>query len=108
MTSKRKVKVENDVYRGFMGRAFKAYGRRIGAGDIAALPELASLEKDLDAALLDAVGQLIQEPHCYSWSEVAAQLGVTRQAVQQKYGKRLEAQGIVPARKIGGQPSALR
>lgn len=107
-------KNEPDMYAGFVRRGMRALGRKISAGDVAALPELVKLEAELDAVILDTVGQLISEPHCYSWGEVAAHLKAggcsitTRQGVQQKYGKRLEAMGIKPARKVGAQPATLR
>jgi uncharacterized lipoprotein len=106
-------KAQVDVYAEFMARAMRAFGKKIGAGDVAALPELVKMEDLLDATILEAIGALISEPWCYSWQQIADHLTaggykISRQGVQQKYGKRLEAMGIKPARKVGAQPSALR
>jgi hypothetical protein len=102
------------VYSEFMTRSIKAFGRKISAGDVAALPELIKMQDLLDETVLNAVGQLISDPQFeYSWAEVADALTaggykISRQGVQQKYGKRLAAKGIKPARRVGGQPAARR
>jgi hypothetical protein len=102
-------KNEPDMYRGFVTRGLKALGRKISAGDVAALPELVKLEDELDKVILSTVAALISEPYCYSWGEIANHLTaggvkITRQGVQQKYGRRLAEQGIHPARKTGAHP----
>jgi hypothetical protein len=94
--------VGNDGYRGFMGRILRAYGRRIGAGDIAALPELVALEADLAATIEEAVRQLRHEPHNYSWSDIGKALGISRQAAMKRWGH------VGGSRIAGGQPSNLR
>jgi hypothetical protein len=95
-------KVRNDVYHQFVKRILKAYGKRIGAGDIAALPELVALEGELAATIEDAVRQLRAEPWCYSWAQIGKVLGITRQAAEKKWGH------VGGARKVGGQPSDRR
>lgn len=103
-------KNEPDMYAGFVTRGLKALGRKISAGDIAALPELVKLEAELDKVILETVGALISDPQfAYSWGDVAKYLNAggiktTRQNVQQKYGKRLAEQGITPARRPGAHP----
>jgi AraC-like DNA-binding protein len=93
--------VGNDVYGGFVRRILKAYGRRIGAGDIAALSELEALRSELDATIADAVRQLREQE--YSWQQIADVLGVSRQAVMQRFAA---AKGT--GRRAGGQPTYLR
>jgi hypothetical protein len=103
-------KNEPDMYAGFVTRGLKALGRKISAGDIAALPELVKLEAEVDKVILETVGALVSDPQfAYSWGDVAKYLTdggikITRQAVQQKYGKRLADMGITPARKPGAHP----
>lgn len=93
--------VENDAYAAFLRRAIRALGARAG-DDLGALPELAALRDDVDAALARAVTALRGEPHAYSWGEIGAALGVTRQAAQARWP---DAGG---ARRPGGQPGKWR
>jgi hypothetical protein len=76
--------VENPEYAAFLRRAIRAYTRRITAGDIEALTDLIQLGRDLDTATTQAVTGL--RHFGYSWADIAARLGVTRQAAQQRYG----------------------
>jgi len=76
--------VENSAYAAFVGRAVRAYGRRIGAGDVEALADLIALSTEIDDALSLAVAGLRQGG--YSWAEIAGRIGVTRQAAQQRWG----------------------
>ena len=76
--------VENDAYGAFARRVLRAYARRIATGDIEALPLMTALAADLDTALTDAVAGLRE--FGYSWAEIAAPLGITRQAAQQRWG----------------------
>ncbi|WP_218030292.1 hypothetical protein [Pseudonocardia hydrocarbonoxydans] len=75
--------VENSDFTAFGGRVIRAAGRRIAAGDVEALPYLAALSADLDAAITDAVTGL--RAAGYSWGEIASRLGVTRQAAHQRW-----------------------
>ena len=76
--------VENDAYLGFVARVITAAGKRVATGDVEALPDLARLSADLDAALITAVAGLRE--FGYSWEQIASRLGVTRQAAQQRWG----------------------
>lgn len=75
--------VENAEFTAFGRRVIRAAGRRIAAGDVEALPDLAALSAELDAAITDAVTGL--RTAGYSWGEIAARLGVTRQAAHQRW-----------------------
>ena len=75
--------VENDEFTSFGRRIIRAAGRRIAAGDVEALPALAALAADLDAAIGEAVLGL--RAAGYSWAEIAARLGVSRQAAHQRW-----------------------
>jgi hypothetical protein len=80
--------VENPAYVSFARRILRAYGRRVAAGDIEALRALALFPSDVETVTREAVRGLRE--FGYSWSEIAARLGVTRQAAQMRYGDRAE------------------
>jgi hypothetical protein len=76
--------VENDEYAAFARRIVAAYARRVGHGDVEALPAMVALAGDLDTAIYHAVTGL--RGFGYSWADIATRLGVTRQAAQQRWG----------------------
>ena len=76
--------VENDAFAAFGRRIIAAAGRRVGAGDVDGLPDLAALAADVDHALGSAVAGL--RGVGYSWSEIAARLRISRQAAHQRWG----------------------
>jgi len=65
-------------------RVLYAYGRRIAQGDIDALEDIAQLSAEIDTAMSQAVAGL--GARGYSWAEIGAGLGITRQAAQQRWG----------------------
>ncbi len=93
---------ENDAYAGFMSRAIRAYAKRVGQGDIAALGDLAKFRDEVDTAITEAVRTLRAEPHCHSWARIGDELGITRASAQQRFSS------VGGARKVGGQPTHLR
>jgi hypothetical protein len=76
--------VENDEYAAFARRIIRAYARRVASGDVEALADMVALSSVLDDAITDAVTGL--RAHGYSWAEIAARLGISRQAAQQRWG----------------------
>ncbi|PZS26636.1 MAG: hypothetical protein DLM59_17890 [Pseudonocardiales bacterium] len=76
--------VENDDYAAFLRRAVAAHGRRVACGDVEALAALLALAEDVDTAAAQGVAGL--RAAGYSWAEIAARVGVTRQAAQQRWG----------------------
>lgn len=85
LTPKRPRKlVENDDYAAFLHRVIRAFGRRIATGDIDALADAAFLSAQLDTTIKTAVSGLRNRG--YSWADIGRQLGVTRQAAQQRWG----------------------
>jgi hypothetical protein len=76
--------VENSQYAQFARRIMRAFARRAGS-DIDTLPDLAAIVQDADTCLRLAVASCRDEG--YSWSEIAARLGTTKQAAQQRYGR---------------------
>lgn len=81
---RRRTAAENDEYAAFLTRAIRAFGRRIASGDIDALGDAAFLSDQLDAAIKAAITGL--RARGYSWADIGRQLGVTRQAAQQRWG----------------------
>jgi hypothetical protein len=84
----RRTVVENDDYAAFTRRVLAAHGRRIACGDIEGLTTLAALARDIDNALTTAVRGLHRNG--YSWAEIAARLGITRQAAHQRWARDLD------------------
>jgi len=73
-------------YVAFLHRVTMSGGRRVaGEGDPADLAELLELRATVDAAVLTAVRGLRERG--WSWGQIAAELGVSRQAAQQAYGR---------------------
>ena len=83
-TRRRRV-VENDQYAAFVRRVIAAYSRRVAAGDVDAISDMTRLAAELDDAISQAVTGL--RAAGYTWADIAARLGVTRQAAQQRWGR---------------------
>jgi hypothetical protein len=77
--------VENDDYAAFARRILRAYARRIADGDVEALIAMTGLAAEIDTAIGQAVTGL--RAFGYSWAEIGARLGITRQAAQQRWGQ---------------------
>jgi hypothetical protein len=85
LTPRRRRRVtENDEYAAFARRVLRAWARRVAAGDIDAITDMAAAVGELDDAIRQGVAGLHDKG--YSWAEIAARLGVTRQAAQQRWG----------------------
>lgn len=101
--------VENSEYAQFMRRAVRAFVRR-AADDPDSLPLLAAIAEELDQAV--NAGILAAHEGGFSTAEIAARLGITRQAVHQrilrqrrlgsKSGGTGQAAGSDPAEREGG------
>ena len=82
---RRKRHTENDQYAAFTRRVLRLYGRRIAAGDVDAIADLGSMLTEVETALSRAVSGLRDTG--YSWAEIGLRLGVTRQAVHQRWAE---------------------
>ena len=82
---RRRRRAENDEYASFTRRVIRAHAKRVAAGDIDALADMTGLATELDEAIAQAVIGLREAG--YSWAEIAARLGVSRQAAQQRWGR---------------------
>lgn len=76
--------VENSDFAAFARRIMRALARRAG-GDVDLLPQLRRVQDDVDLLMREAVARCRTEG--YSWAEIAARLGITRQAAHQRYGR---------------------
>ncbi len=76
--------VENDEYAAFALRVLRAYSRRIAAGDVDALADMADLAAEVETAMGRAVTGLRERG--YSWADIGTRLAITRQAAQQRWG----------------------
>lgn len=76
--------VENQDFAAFVRRVVRAHARRIGEGDVDALPDMFALAAEIDAAIGQAITGLRQWG--YSWADIALRLGISRQAAQQRWG----------------------
>lgn len=76
--------VGNREFTAFSRRIIRAHGRRVADSDPTALADMIALREALDAAIDDAVDGL--RAAGFSWTEIAAELGVSRQAARQRWG----------------------
>jgi DNA-directed RNA polymerase specialized sigma24 family protein len=80
--------IENAEFAQFAARIMRAMARRAGA-DVDLLPVLRDVQREIDALMRQSVAACRAEG--YSWAEIAARLGTTRQAAQQRYGRSIRA-----------------
>lgn len=79
----RKRRHEAPAIGGMIRRNLMALARRAGEGDMEALEQLAELDQLMTGML--GAGVAGYRNKGYSWAQVAAVLGVTRQAAQQRF-----------------------
>lgn len=77
-----------------MRRLVRAYARRVEVADPDDLADLVAIRDQVDELLGDVVRRM-REHQGWSWAEIAAPLGITRQAAQQRFGAR-RPRGYVP------------
>ena len=75
--------VENDEYAAFARRVLRAYARRVAAGDVEALTSLVAFSHEVETAIRAAVLGL--RDFGYSWAEIAARVGITRQTAHERW-----------------------
>lgn len=66
-------------------RVTAGLGLRVAEGDVACLPLLIDAAKQLETVTKLTVASL-RAQHGYSWSDIARELGVSRQAARQRWG----------------------
>ena len=99
---RRRRVTENDEYAAFARRVLRAWARRVAAGDIDAITDMAAAVGELEDAIRQGVAGLRGKG--YSWAEIAARLGVTRQAAQQRWGGSARDLTVAAARAPGWLP----
>lgn len=77
------MSVETPDYAAMLRRMIRAYGRRVAEGDPYDLGDMLTVRDELDRALRAAVAG--HRETGFSWAEIGAGLGVTRQTAWQQY-----------------------
>lgn len=77
-------RVENRDFAAFVRRIVRRQGRRVGAGDLEDLAELQAVARFVEEAMAEAVAGLRAQG--YSWANIGAALGVTKQATRKRWG----------------------
>jgi hypothetical protein len=75
---------ETPEYAAMLRRMIRAYGKRVADADPEDFAAMVALRDEFDAAMQTAV-QGVYTRH--SWTDIAAALGVTRQAALKRWGK---------------------
>jgi hypothetical protein len=94
---RRRPYTETSEFTAMFRRLLRAYGHRVACGDIDQLGEMAAMAAGLDDVIHDAVTGLIDKG--YSYTDVAARLGITRQAAWQRFGRKSPMRRAVTALK---------
>jgi hypothetical protein len=79
-----------------------AYGATYAAAGTVTLAELDRVAQIHQRVMDQAVIRLVQDDH-YSWAQVGAELGISRQAAHQRFGHLVKS-----TRRRGAQPARLR
>lgn len=85
---------------GMMRRSLRGFVRRAAGGDTVALTELVALQAELQQAITDA-GRELHDGFGYSYTLLAAELGITRQGARQRFTR---GTPIVVRPFSGGEP----
>ena len=78
---------ETPEYVAMLSRMVRGLGRRLEDGDPSDLADAVKLQRELDDVIRQAVAGM-RERSGFSWQQLADELGMTRQGVQQRYGAR--------------------
>jgi hypothetical protein len=78
---------ETDDFAGMVQRMVRALGRRCAQEDPDSLRHLFDLARLVDDVTADAIVQM-REHSSFTWADVGAAAGTTRQAAQMRWGKR--------------------
>lgn len=81
---------ESEEMAQMVARVARAMVRRAAAGDVHALTALRQMREHVDAATRSAAQELHDPTEWsggYSWTVIAAELGISRQAARQQFGR---------------------
>lgn len=85
---------ETREYVGFVRRSVRGLTKRVAEGaDIESLPEMLDLARQLDEAIRTAAVGL--NAAGYSWAEIAARTGTTKQAAFKRWGRQPKVDGEI-------------
>jgi hypothetical protein len=84
---RRRRYVDTKDFGAMVTRMIRAYGRRVANADTEDLADLVAMRELLDDAIATAVGHL-RDHHDFSWQAIGDAVGTTRQAAQQRYGRK--------------------
>lgn len=71
----------------FLARTVRAMARRATEGELEALGELRKLRWQIDAAIAEGAQGAHDGEFQFSWTDIGRELGISRQAARQMYGK---------------------
>lgn len=88
-TTRRRRLYESSELVPFLRRMARAFVRRAGEGDLEALSSLVEIQQAMDTA----IGECARALHeCgYSWTDIAREIGTTRQNAQKRFTTKGEA-----------------
>jgi hypothetical protein len=84
---RRRRYVDTKDFGAMVTRMIRAYGRRVANADAEDLADLVAMRALLDEAIATAVSHL-RDHHDFSWAAIGEAVGTTRQAAQQRYGRK--------------------
>jgi uncharacterized protein with PIN domain len=84
---RRRRYVDTKDFGAMVTRMIRAYGRRVANADMDDLTELVAMRALVDDAIATAVSHL-RDHHEFSWAAIGDAVGTTRQAAQQRYGRK--------------------
>ena len=88
--SRKRGPIETPEYGKMVVRMIRAYAKRVTHADEPDLAQMLAVRDEMDHAIVVAIhGQ--RTVYDRSWSDIAAATGTTRQAAQQRWGKKVEA-----------------
>jgi hypothetical protein len=84
---RRRRYVDTKDFGAMVTRMIRAYGVRVANADREDLTDLVAMRALLDDAIATAVTHL-RDHHDFSWAAIGDAVGTTRQAAQQRYGRK--------------------
>jgi hypothetical protein len=86
--SRKRGPIETPEYGKMVVRMIRAYAKRVTHADEPDLAQMLAVRDEMDKAIVAAIhGQ--RTVYDRSWSDIAAATGTTRQAAQQRWGKKV-------------------
>lgn len=77
---------DTSEFHAMLTRMVRSYGRRLADSDPSDLADALQLARQLEDAIGNAVAEL-RAVHGFSFTDVGAALGITRQAAQQRFAR---------------------